>query len=118
MVKDTVPRIYRLLQGLTSCTSETNITVWDLNYPSFTISSSKNTKITRVFHRIVTIVCTPVSTYEATVVAPEGHTIRVEPRILSFRSLGQTQSFVVSVTAEIIDSMISGMVWDDGGASS
>ncbi|KAH0686002.1 hypothetical protein KY285_016543 [Solanum tuberosum] len=63
----------RIITGdkTSSCsTSQIDATVWDLNYPSFTISSSKNLKITRVFHRTVTNVGTPVSTYRATIVAP------------------------------------------------
>ncbi|XP_060184236.1 cucumisin-like, partial [Lycium barbarum] len=107
----------RIITGAkTSCTFQTHAThVWDLNYPSFTISSSKNSKITRVFHRTVTNVGTPVSTYRATIVAPAGLTVRVEPSLLSFISLGQKQSFVVSVTAEISESVLSGsLVWDDG----
>lgn len=58
-----------------SCnTSQTDATVCELNYPPFTISSSKHTKITRVIHRIITNVGTPVSTYRTTIVAPEGLT--------------------------------------------
>ncbi|KAK4343614.1 hypothetical protein RND71_036708 [Anisodus tanguticus] len=106
----------RIITGdKTCCTSQTNATVWDLNYPSFTISSSKKTKITRVFHRTVTNVGTPVSTYRAAIVAPEGLSIRVEPSLIKFKLMGQKQSFVVSVTAEISETMISGsLVWDDG----
>ncbi|MCD7446576.1 hypothetical protein HAX54_010768 [Datura stramonium] len=106
----------RIITGdKTCCTCQTNATVWDLNYPSFTLSSSKNSKITRVFHRTVTNVGTPVSTYMATIVAPEGLTVRVEPRLITFTSIAQKQSFVVSVTADINDSMLSAsLVWDDG----
>ncbi|KAJ8528452.1 hypothetical protein K7X08_022144 [Anisodus acutangulus] len=106
----------RIITGdKTCCTSQTNATVWDLNYPSFTISSSKKMKITRVFHRTVTNVGTPVSTYRATIVAPEGLSIRVEPSLIKFKLIGQKKSFVVSVTAEISETMISGsLVWDDG----
>lgn len=108
----------RIITGdkTSSCsTSQTDATVWDLNYPSFTISSSKNSKITRVFHRTVTNVGTPVSTYRATIVAPERLNVRVEPSLITFRSIGQKQLFVVSITAEINDSMISGsLLWDDG----
>ncbi|KAG5616136.1 hypothetical protein H5410_015960 [Solanum commersonii] len=107
----------RIITGdKTSCsTSQTDATVWDLNYPSITISSSKNSNITRVFHRTVTNVGTPVSTYRATIVAPQGLNVRVEPSLITFRSTGQKQSFVVSIMAQINDSMISGsLVWDDG----
>ncbi|XP_022764505.1 cucumisin-like [Durio zibethinus] len=98
-----------------SCSEETNGTVWDLNYPSFALSASPGNSIIRVFHRTVTNVGSAVSTYKAVVNAPLGLIIQVQPSVLSFKSLGQKQSFVVTVGAEIGNSMISGsLVWDDG----
>ncbi|XP_059627108.1 cucumisin-like [Cornus florida] len=99
-----------------SCSKANNGTVWDLNYPSFALSSQSEKSITRVFHRIVTNVGSRVSTYKATVVAPIGLEIQVEPNVLTFNSLGQTQSFVLTVTATYIDkNVISGsLVWFDG----
>lgn len=100
-----------------TCTAATNGTVWDLNYPSFALSSISNTTTTvRVFHRTVTNVGSPVSTYKAIVNAPSGMTIGVEPSVLSFKSLGQKQTFVVTVGATVADgTMVSGsLVWDDG----
>ncbi|KAK8999566.1 hypothetical protein V6N11_070727 [Hibiscus sabdariffa] len=47
--------------------------------------------------------------------APPGLIIQVQPSVLSFKSLGQKQSFTVTVGAEVGNSMISGaLVWDDG----
>ncbi|MBA0780862.1 hypothetical protein Gotri_004914 [Gossypium trilobum] len=98
-----------------TCSEETNGTVWDLNYPSFTLSTSPGNSITRVFHRTVTNVGSPVSTYKAVVNAPPGLIIQVQPSVLSFKSLGQKLTFVVTVGAEIGNSMISGsLIWDDG----
>ncbi|PPR87802.1 hypothetical protein GOBAR_AA32885 [Gossypium barbadense] len=97
-----------------TCSEETNGTVWDLNYPSFTLSTSPENSITRVFHRTVTNVGSPVSTYKAIVNAPTILIIQVQPSVLSFKSLGQKLTFVVTVGAEIGNSMISGsLIWDD-----
>ncbi|XVE69297.1 hypothetical protein DITRI_Ditri09bG0140600 [Diplodiscus trichospermus] len=98
-----------------SCSENTNGTVWDLNYPSFALSSTPGKSITRVFHRTVTNVGSAVSTYQAVVKAPPGLIIQVQPSVISFKSLGQKQSFVVTVKAEVGNSMISGsLTWDDG----
>ncbi|KAB2010907.1 hypothetical protein ERO13_D10G238008v2, partial [Gossypium hirsutum] len=98
-----------------TCSEETNGAVWDLNYPSFTLSSTPGNSITRVFHRTVTNVGSPVSTYKAVVNAPPGLIIQVQPSVLSFKSIGQKLTFIVTVGAEIGNSMISGsLIWDDG----
>ncbi|KAA8534154.1 hypothetical protein F0562_031653 [Nyssa sinensis] len=98
-----------------TCSAANNGTVWDLNYPSFALSAKSGISITRVFHRTVTNVGSPVSTYKAIVLAPTGLQIQVEPSVLSFKSLGQKQSFVVTVEAAIGDTVLSGsLVWDDG----
>ncbi|KAE8683087.1 Cucumisin [Hibiscus syriacus] len=98
-----------------SCSDDTNGAVWDLNYPSFALSSTPGTSITRVFHRTVTNVGPAVSTYNAVVNAPPGIVIQVQPSVLSFEYVGQTQNFVVTVAAELGNSIISGsLIWDDG----
>ncbi|KAA8539667.1 hypothetical protein F0562_026359 [Nyssa sinensis] len=106
----------RLITGDNStCSEAINGTVWDLNYPSFALSVSLREPITRVFHRTVTNVGSPVSTYKAIVVAPPQLNIQVEPRVLSFKSLGQKQSFVVTVEVIFDTNVASGsLVWDDG----
>ncbi|OMO76486.1 hypothetical protein COLO4_25552 [Corchorus olitorius] len=110
------PKQLQLITGTnTSCSEDTKIPVWDLNYPSFAMSSSPGNSITRVFHRTVTNVGSAVSTYKAVVNAPPGLIIQVQPSVLSFKSLGQKQSFVVTVAAEISNNIISGsLIWDDG----
>ncbi|KAG4181400.1 hypothetical protein ERO13_A10G224800v2 [Gossypium hirsutum] len=98
-----------------TCSEETNGVVWDLNYPSFTLSTTPGNSITRVFHRTVTNVGSPVSTYKVVVNAPPGLIIQVQPSVLSFKSLGQKLTFIGTVGAEIGNSMISGsLIWDDG----
>ncbi|RVX13622.1 Cucumisin [Vitis vinifera] len=98
------------------CSEATNGTVWDLNYPSFALSSSTFESITGVFTRTVTNVGSPVSTYKATVTgAPIGLQIQVVPDILSFTSLGQKLSFVLKVEGKVGDNIVSAsLVWDDG----
>ncbi|KAK3028606.1 hypothetical protein RJ639_039949 [Escallonia herrerae] len=98
----------------TTCSAANNGTVWDLNYPSFALSALSS-NVTRVFHRTVTNVGSPVSTYKAIVAAPKGLEVQVKPSVLSFKSLGQKQSFVVTVAATVPTKVISGsLVWDDG----
>lgn len=106
----------RLVTGdESSCSEATKAAVWDLNYPSFALSAEPHTPTKRTFHRTVTNVGSPFSTYKATVKAPQGVNIRVEPVVLSFKSLGQKQSFVVTVDATIDTYIASGyLVWDDG----
>ncbi|GLT43799.1 hypothetical protein SLA2020_177300 [Shorea laevis] len=101
----------------TSCSEATNETVWDLNYPSFTLSAvDVGQPTTRIFHRTVTNVGSANSTYNAVVNAPEGLTIDVEPHVLSFTSLGETKTFVVNATVRFTQpSTISGsLTWYDG----
>uniref|UniRef100_A0A161Y1G7 Cucumisin-like n=1 Tax=Daucus carota subsp. sativus TaxID=79200 RepID=A0A161Y1G7_DAUCS len=103
----------------TTCTSATNGTVWDLNYPSFALSAESGTSFTRTFHRTVTNVGTPASTYKAVTEAPSGLSIKVEPSVLSFNAIGQKQSFTVTVAAKVGSKVLSGsLVWDDGAFQS
>ncbi|KAL0303774.1 UNVERIFIED_CONTAM: Cucumisin [Sesamum radiatum] len=99
----------------TTCTASNNATVYDLNYPSFTLSAASGASISRIFHRTVTNVGSASSTYRAAVIAPAELSIQVQPGILSFKSVGEKQSFTVTVTASVGDSVLSGsLVWDDG----
>ncbi|RVX13627.1 Cucumisin [Vitis vinifera] len=106
---------YRSCKGYRSW-SATNGTVWNLNYPSFALSSLTKESITGMFNRTVTNVGSSVSTYKATVIgAPEGLEIQVEPSILSFTSLMQKLSFVLKVEGKVGDNIVSAsLVWDDG----
>ncbi|EEF38173.1 cucumisin [Ricinus communis] len=106
----------QLLTGDDStCSEATNGTVWDLNYPSFALSTKYGKSITRIFHRTVTNVGSPTSFYKAIINAPSGLKIQVQPDMLSFQSLGQQQCFVMTVEATLIKTLISGsLIWDDG----
>ncbi|KAK6135892.1 hypothetical protein DH2020_030379 [Rehmannia glutinosa] len=98
-----------------TCTSANNATVYDLNYPSFTFSAASGRSISVVFHRTLTNVGSPSSTYNAVVTAPSGLSVQVQPSTLSFKYLGEKQKFVVTVTATVKDAVMSGsLVWDDG----
>ncbi|XP_075670268.1 cucumisin-like [Castanea sativa] len=80
----------RLVTGdNSSCSQATKISAWNLNHPSFTLSSRPKSVITRFFTRTVTNVKSPVSTYKAIVNAPTGLKIEVIPNVLSFESFGQ-----------------------------
>ncbi|KAL6311901.1 hypothetical protein AAG906_011010 [Vitis piasezkii] len=110
-------RALRLVTGDNGvCSAATNGTVWNLNYPSFALSSLTKESITGMFNRTVTNVGSSVSTYKATVIgAPEGLDIQVEPSILSFTSLMQKLSFVLKVEGKVGDNIVSAsLVWDDG----
>ncbi|KAF5747449.1 cucumisin-like [Tripterygium wilfordii] len=97
------------------CNLATRPTVWDLNYPSFTVSTSLRQFVTRVFHRTITNVGSKMSTYKVIINAPKGLSIQVSPSVLTFKSLGEKQSFIVTVGANLSTSMISGsLIWDDG----
>ncbi|CAI0412170.1 unnamed protein product [Linum tenue] len=110
----------RLVTGDESvCSSTTNGTVWDLNYPSFALSSSTPANsVTRVFRRTVTNVGKAVSSYKATVNGPSGPSglkVEVVPDVLNFKSVGEKQEFVVTVTAGLGIVTLSGsLVWSDG----
>ncbi|RVW97528.1 Cucumisin [Vitis vinifera] len=92
-----------------TCSAATNGTVWDLNYPSFAISTEHEAGVNRTFTRTVTNVGSPVSTYKAIVVGPPEFSIKVEPGVLSFKSLGETQTFTVTVgVAALSNPVISG----------
>lgn len=95
----------RLITGddKTGCKKATNGSALDLNYPTFTLVvniSGVDTYYSRDFHRTVTNVGSPVSTYNAIVNAPKGLYIKVKPNVLSFKSVGEKKSFVVMVCSE------------------
>lgn len=87
----------------------------DLNYPAFALSVSPSQTINHVFNRTVTNVGSSTSTYEANSVAPPGLTIAVTPSVLCFTSLGEKQSYTVTVQGTIDKKvLVSGsLVWSD-----
>ncbi|KAK4579211.1 hypothetical protein RGQ29_029045 [Quercus rubra] len=109
----------KLLQAVTgdnsSCPKGTNGKVFDLNYPSFALSTPSSNSISHVFNRMVTNVGTSTSTYKAKVSAPPGLSIKVNPSVLSFTSLKQKLSFVLTIKGTIDRQIVSAsLIWDDG----
>ncbi|XVE69291.1 hypothetical protein DITRI_Ditri09bG0140000 [Diplodiscus trichospermus] len=99
-----------------SCSEATNGRVWDLNYPSFALFTSPLENISQTFNRTVTNVGSPMSIYRAKVTAPAGALkIQVNPDVLSFTSLGQKLSFVLTIQGKTNKSIVSASLeWDDG----
>ena len=110
----------RFLQLVTgdnaTCSEATNGTVWDLNYPSFSLFTLPLKTISHAFNRTVTNVGSPRSIYRAKVTVPAGALkIQVNPNVLSFTSLGQKLSFVLTIEGKIDKSIVSASLeWDDG----
>ncbi|KAL5101962.1 hypothetical protein RYX36_006289, partial [Vicia faba] len=99
-----------------SCSEITPGSARDLNYPSFALKAAHPKQhVSGRFHRTVTNVGTPFSTYRAIVTAPRGLHIYVIPSVLSFTSLGENHTYVVIVDGVLKKSMESAsLTWDDG----
>ncbi|KAJ0771865.1 putative cucumisin [Helianthus annuus] len=98
-----------------TCSAATNTTVWNLNYPSFALSSQQPGSISQTFNRTVTNVGAADSSYQANVFAPSGLVVKVNPSSLAFKAVGEKQSFVVTVNATIGTKALSGsLVWSNG----
>ncbi|RWR75992.1 subtilisin-like protein protease SBT4.3 isoform X1 [Cinnamomum micranthum f. kanehirae] len=107
----------RLISGAKFKCRKTNGTVGDLNYPSIQLLVDKNRTFSRNFSRSVTNVGTPVSTYKAVVKQLPGLKIAVSPSVLSFKSVNEKHSFVVTVGGEVLSNAnvtSTSLVWSDG----
>lgn len=110
----------KLLQVLTgdngTCSEVNNGTAsFDLNYPSFALSTSPSKSISHIFSRTVTNVGSAKSTYKATVTAPPGLAIKVNPSVLSFTCMGQKLPFELAIEGTINQFVVSAsLTWDDG----
>lgn len=110
-----VKKLRSVTGDITTCSADNNETVWDLNYPSFALSSNESGIIVRTFNRIVTNVGLGESTYQANVFSPSGLVVDVSPCTLVFTTAGEKQSFLVTITATIGSKILSGsLVWNDG----
>ncbi|XP_026460997.1 subtilisin-like protease SBT4.4 [Papaver somniferum] len=88
----------------------------NLNYPSFGAHVEEGKKINLKFTRTVTNVDTTSSTYKMKITSDDRITVAVEPQVLSFKSLNEKQSFVVSVVGDGLgfDEMATAsLVWSD-----
>ncbi|KAJ4963975.1 hypothetical protein NE237_023914 [Protea cynaroides] len=89
----------------------------DLNYPSMAVHLQPSTAFVINFPRRVTNVGSANSTYKASVISDSKIKISVKPEVLSFTSLNEEKSFVVTVSGSGVpqDSMASAsLVWSDG----
>ncbi|XVF68657.1 hypothetical protein PTKIN_Ptkin11bG0019000 [Pterospermum kingtungense] len=97
-----------------------NLLPRDFNYPSLTAAVSTGVSFTVSFHRTVTNVGVPRSTYNAKVSSNSKLDIKVIPQVLSFKSLKEKKSYNVTVTGNAlsISTMVfASLVWSDGSHS-
>ncbi|GFP97764.1 cucumisin [Phtheirospermum japonicum] len=90
---------------------------WDLNYPSFSLYIGDGEKIQGTFTRTVTNVGAAKSTYAASFHMPGSISVTVEPSVLTFSVIGQTQTFTVTVAGPTLSQhpIVSGaIIWTDG----
>ncbi|XP_038891007.1 cucumisin-like [Benincasa hispida] len=99
----------------TACTPTNSGRVWDLNYPSFALSTTPSQSINQFFTRTLTNVEFRTSLYSAMVFAPPSLRITVEPPLLSFNGIGDTKSFKLTVQGTVSQAIVSAsLVWTDG----
>ncbi|XP_058745194.1 subtilisin-like protease SBT4.3 [Vicia villosa] len=91
--------------------------VKDINYPALVIPIKPNKPFNVQIHRTVTNVGPPNSSYKATVIPIPNIKIIVEPKLLSFKTLNEKQSFVVTLIGKQESNQTafsSSLVWSDG----
>ncbi|GKD50665.1 subtilisin-like protease SBT4.14, partial [Tanacetum coccineum] len=91
-----------------------------INYPTIQLTLKTNmTTTTGIFRRTVTNVGRTKSIYNATIRAPKGVNITVEPMTLTFSQASQIKSFLVTVSAKSMAStkvLVSGsLIWRSCG---
>ncbi|KAK6239933.1 hypothetical protein QUC31_005402 [Theobroma cacao] len=104
-----------------TCPKDAIMQPGDLNYPSFVVNfkSSAAENITLTYHRTVTNVGTPKSTYDVLVEEPEGVSVVVTPKVLTFNMLGEKLSYKVTFTGlkrtkPVAASSFGSLVWVSG----
>ncbi|CAI8608338.1 unnamed protein product [Vicia faba] len=101
-----------------SCHTTSNLSpVKNLNYPALVIVVAPEKPFNIKFPRTVTNVGSHNATYKAIVTPISNIKIIVEPNHLSFKSIQETQSFVVNVIGRVESNQIvfsSLLVWSDG----
>ncbi|CAL0328132.1 unnamed protein product [Lupinus luteus] len=90
--------------------------VRDLNYPAFAIDVKSRKSFTIKFERTVTNVGQEKSIYKASILPNPKIKIRVVPETLTFKSLYEKHSFVLTVTGSDLlkQTIISSLVWSNG----
>ncbi|KAI0512158.1 hypothetical protein KFK09_012796 [Dendrobium nobile] len=106
----------RLVTGdSSSCTTKTNGSIFDLNYPTFALSIATGKPFSATYNRTVTNVGDSNSSYKVSVSAPDGLKINVDPQVLTFQSLLEKKSFVVTLEGKTKETLLSAsLVWSDG----
>ncbi|XP_014522913.1 subtilisin-like protease SBT1.1 [Vigna radiata var. radiata] len=95
-LKYTSSQIALLSKGNFTCTKSSALQPGDLNYPSFAVLFGTSAlKASVTFKRVVTNVGSPKISYAVKVEEPNGVSVRVEPRNISFRKTGQKLSYKV-----------------------
>ncbi|WVY91634.1 hypothetical protein V8G54_037148 [Vigna mungo] len=99
-----------------TCTSAKKGSVFNLNLPSFALSTNRSSHNNVTFGRTVTNVGSATSKYRATVTAhPSSLKVEVLPNVLAFSSLGQKLSFTLKIEGSInVDLVSFSLIWDDG----
>jgi hypothetical protein len=113
------PKKLKLISGDNStCPKKSdNVSPKNLNYPSMAAVVSPMKPFTIRFHRTVKNVGFAKSTYKAKIFPNSKLIIKVVPEVLSFESLNEKKSFVVSVTGRGLPAMSiesASLVWSDG----
>ena len=108
----------QVLSGDTTCPNlPVTASPKDLNYPSMAaeVVPAKPSNVT--FRRTVTNVGSATSSYKAKIVTNSKVNIKVEPEVLTFKSLNEKKSFVVSVSGSALrvqSRLSASLVWSDG----
>ncbi|KAK1271039.1 hypothetical protein QJS04_geneDACA007672 [Acorus gramineus] len=99
-----------------TCSAANNGTALDLNYPSMAVTVVSGKPFSVSFRRTVTNVGFPNSTYTPTVSSfPPGFKSLSYPAELPFKSVGETQSFTVTLSGMTSEYVLStAITWSDG----
>ncbi|XP_051129829.1 cucumisin-like [Andrographis paniculata] len=107
----------RIVTGDNStCNNVTPGRAWDLNYPSFSLYVEEGQTISGTFTRTVTNVGEANANYTPVIYIPALIDVVVEPPVLAFSAVGETQTFTVNITGPAISQhpIISGSItWKD-----
>ncbi|KAK2650169.1 hypothetical protein Ddye_017658 [Dipteronia dyeriana] len=88
-------------EGTFTCPQNIALQAGDLNYPSFAFNFKGGVQnVSLEYKRIVTNVGTPTSSYAVQVEVPNGVSVIVKPKILSFNKFGQKLSYMVTVVGK------------------
>ena len=93
-------KVRNIAGGGSSCLEDIKRTAKDLNYPSMVAYIYGNKSFNITLKRTVTNVGFWKSTYKVKISKEPRIKIYVNPKVLSFYSLGEKKSFVVSVVVE------------------